>query len=307
MDIKRYITSINNFSKSSDYRFLFMAKYGLLKWMDDEKYLKKLFKATLGYDLDLINPKTFNEKIQWLKLYNRNPIYTTMVDKYSVKEYVANIIGRRYIIPTIGVWDNANQIDFNVLPNQFVLKCTHDSHGLVICKDKNQLNIPEIKKKLKKALNQNYYNKFKEWPYKNVKPRIIAEPYMEDTKLSELRDYKFFCFDGICKFFKVDFDRFSDHHANYFDTNGNLLELGELVCPPNWEKSITLPKKLDKMIEMAEKLSSVSPFLRADFYYVNGNIYFGEMTFYPASGLGEFIDKSWDFKLGTLLKLPENR
>ena len=283
--------------------FLWLAYHGFFNGWPDEKYIKKKFEATLGYPLNLDNPQTFNEKLQWLKLYDRKPIYTTMVDKYEVKQYVAAIIGEQYIIPTLGVWENFDEIDFDALPDQFVLKCTHDSGGLVIVKDKSKLDMETARKKIEKSLKTNYFYLGREWPYKNVKPRIIAEKYMEDHRTSELRDYKFFCFGGIAKCYKVDFDRFIRHRANYFTVEGELMTLGENVCPPDFGKEIPIPQNLNKMTELAEKLSETMPFLRTDFYDVNGKVYFGELTFYPASGFGKFIYDGNDEMLGSWIKL----
>ena len=281
-----------------------ITKSNLLQWLSDEMYLKLIYRLIFGRKLDLENPKTFNEKLQWLKLHNRKPEYTLMVDKLEVKKYIAEQIGEEYVIPTLGVWDSFDDIDFDSLPNQFVLKCTHDSGGLVICRDKNKLDISKAREKINKALTRRFFFFGREWPYKDVKPRIIAEKYMVDEKVDELRDYKFFCFGGVCKCLKVDFDRFIEHHANYYDSNGNLLELGEKICPPNKDKTIILPNNKAKMMQFAEKLSKDIPFLRADFYDVNGKIYFGELTFYPASGWGEFIDEELDYTLGDWIKLP---
>ena len=191
-----------------------ITKIDMLQNLSDEAYLKLVYRLIFGRKLNLKNPKTFNEKLQWLKLYNRKPEYTLMVDKYEVKGYIAEQIGEEYVIPTLGVWDNFDDIDFDSLPNQFVLKCTHDSGGLVICKDKSNLDITKAREKINKALTRRFYYFGREWPYKNVKPRIIAEKYMVDKTVDELRDYKFFCFGGVCKCLKVDFDRFIEHHAN---------------------------------------------------------------------------------------------
>lgn len=300
---KNVANSMLRIITDADFRFLFLAKYGFLNWLNDKSYISRLFKISFNTELNLDNPQTFNEKLQWLKLYDRKPIYTQMVDKYAAKDYVSSIIGEQYIIPTLGVWDRVDDIDFEALPIQFVLKCTHDSHGVVICRDKNKLNIEDAKKKLNKCLKQNYYLKFREWPYKNVKPRIIAEQYMEDSSTKQLRDYKFFCFNGVAKCYKVDFDRFVSHHANYFDLDGKLLKIGEEVCPPNFEKDVKTSDNLRLMKELAEKLTSEVPFLRADFYDVDGKVYFGELTFYPASGFGKFIYEGNDELFGSWLKL----
>ena len=283
-----------------------ITKTDMLQRMSDTAYLKLIYRLIFGRKLDLKNPQTFNEKLQWLKLNDRKTEYTTMVDKYEVKKYIAEKIGEEYVIPTLGVWDNFDDIDIDLLPNQFVLKCTHDSGGLVICKDKSKLDIAKAREKINKALTRRFYYFGREWPYKAVKPRIIAEKYMVDESVSELRDYKFFCFGGVCKCLKVDFDRFIEHRANYYDPQGNLLDLGEKICPPNKEKVIVLPDNKEKMLQLAEKLSTNIPFLRVDFYDVNGKIYFGELTFFPASGWGEFTDKKWDYKLGEWIKLPDS-
>lgn len=255
--------------------------------------------------LDLKNPQTFNEKLQWLKLYDRRPEYTTMVDKYRAKEYVANIIGEEYIIPTLGVWKSFDEIDFDALPNQFVLKCNHGSGDAVICKDKASFDMESARKKLTDALNTDYYLISREWPYKNVDRLILAEQYLEDAETHDARDYKFFCFDGEVKCFKVDLDRFAGRHANWYDREGQILPYGTLGAEPVYDREIILPAQLDKMMGLAEKLAQGYPFIRVDFYYVNEKIYSGELTFYPASGLKPFTDEKWDKIMGQWLKLPE--
>lgn len=272
--------------------------------MNDKNYIRLKFYQRMGYFPNINNPQTFNEKLQWLKLYDRKPKYTQMVDKYEAKKYVASIIGKEYIIPTYGVWDRFDDIDFCSLPDQFVLKCTHDSGGLVICKDKSKLNINEVRQKIEKSLRTNYYLSGREWPYKNVKPRIIAEKYLEDTQSCELRDYKFFCFGGVARCYKIDFDRFVEHHANYYDIEGNILQFGESNLPPIYSREIEVPGTISKMKDFAEKLSKEIPFLRADFYDADGKLYFGELTFYPASGMGKFTSDEWDHLLGSWIKLP---
>lgn len=298
----KLLNIIKIFANASD-RKTALAVRGFYNHMSDADFLKMMFKARMGAELDLENPKTFNEKLQWLKLHNRRPEYTQMVDKFGAKEYVASVIGDEYIIPTIGVWDRAEDIDFDSLPNQFVLKCTHDSGGLVICKDKDELDIEHTKERLKHALKTKFYASGREWVYQGVTPRIIAEKYMEDSETKELRDYKFFCFDGVCKCFKIDVNRFAGHSANYYDEKGNLLDFGETMCPPDQNQRIVLPESLQKMITLAEQLSSGIPFVRVDFYDVDGNIYFGELTFYPASGFGSFTDINWDLQLGEWIDL----
>lgn len=307
MDIKRYFYGFNKFLTNKDYRFIILAGQGFYDNMDDEEYLKRKYKACMGKELNLSSPKTFNEKLQWLKLHDRKPEYTIMVDKYAVRKYIADTIGEEYLIPLLGVWDNPDDIDFDSLPNQFVLKCNHNSGlGMCICKDKSKLNIEKVKAELRKGLKQDYYLTSREWPYKDVPRKIICEKYMTDTRTNDLYDYKFFCFGGQVKCFKVDYDRFIEHHANYYDTSGGILPFGEAALPPVYDKSIKMTHNLKKMCELAEKLTAGMTFLRADFYDVEGKIYFGELTFYPASGMGSFTDDYWNSRLGEWIKLPDD-
>ena len=281
---------------------LHTAKY----WHNDTLYLKLLFYFTMGKRLDLKHPKTFNEKLQWLKLYNRRPEYTTMVDKYAVKEYVASKIGKEYVIPTLGVWDKPEQIEWDKLPNRFVLKTTHGggNTGVVICKDKSTFNREQAITKLNRSLQSDIYVNLREWPYKNVPKRIIAAEYLEDES-KELRDYKFCCFSGKVRFFKVDFGRQEgEHHANYYSADGQLLDFGEAAYPPVKDKYIPMPTNLNKMISLAETLAGDICFLRVDFYNICGAIKFGELTFFPAGGMGLFTDSQWDEKIGNWLTLP---
>lgn len=259
--------------------------------------------ASVGRSCLLPPPHTFNEKLQWLKIYDHNPLYTTLVDKYEVKKYVSSIIGDEYIIPTLGVWDNVEEIDWESLPDQFVLKCTHDSGSIVVCKDKKHFDKTAAIIKLSAALKQNFYYSSREWPYKNVKPRILAEKYLEDNS-GALSDYKFFCFNGNAKIFKIDFDRFKAHGANYYDISGNFIDLSEVDVPSNPSKNLKIPQNLSVMVDMANKLAEGIPFVRVDFYDINGNIYFGEMTFYPAGGMGKLMPDEWNDILGQWIKLP---
>ena len=282
--------------KLIDKIFLFLAFRGFFDSWDDERYLRRIFKARTGKSLDLGDPKTFNEKLQWLKLYDRKPIYTSMVDKYEAKKYVADIIGEEYIIPTLGVWDNFDDIDFDKLPDQFVLKCTHDSGGLVICRDKNKIDKDEAKKKIEKSLERNYYLSGREWPYKNVKRRIIAEKYMVDESGYELKDYKFFCFNGKVKSLFIARDRSKQGEEtkfDFFDENFNHLPFTN--GHPNSEQSYFKPGKFDEMKQLAEILSKEIPHVRVDFYNINGQIYFGELTFYHWSGMVPFVPEEWDY------------
>ena len=274
-----------------------------LHFLPDGLYLKIRYRITMNKKLDFETPKTFNEKLQWLKMHDRKDIYTTMVDKYEAKKYVTTVIGKKYIIPTLGVYDRFDDIDFDKLPNQFVIKCTHDSGGLLVCQDKSKLDKRVAKKRINKSLKLNYYYAGREWPYKNVKPRIIIEKYMVDESGYELKDYKFFCFNGKVKLFKIDFNRATRHRANYFDKSGKLLMFGEQVCPPDYNKTLSMPHNLTKMIKLAEKLSNSLPFLRVDFYEIGKQVLFGELTFYPNSGNGKFVPEKWDRILGNYINL----
>jgi hypothetical protein len=262
-----------------------------------------LYRQVFDKKLDLKNPKGYNEKLFWMKLYDHRPEYTTMVDKYAVKKYVADIIGEEYIIPTIGVWNKPEDIEWEKLPNQFVLKCTHDSGGLVICRDKEKLDIQSAMNKLRKSLKNNYYKAGREWPYKNVTRRIIAEKYMEDKSLGELPDYKFFCFDGVVKALFIGTERGTgDVKFDYYDADFNHLDIVQLH--PMSGKDLPKPQHFDKMKELASKLSKGLPQVRVDFYNINGDIYFGELTFFHHGGVIPFHPESWDYTFGSWIKLP---
>ena len=279
---------------------------GVYDRMSDEAFLKMRFKNTVGRPLDLENPRGFNDKIQWLKLYDRKSVYTTMVDKYEAKQYVAERIGEEYIIPTLGVWDSFDEIDFDVLPDRFVLKCTHDSGGLVIVKDKAALNKKQAKKRIEACLKKNFFWWGREWPYKNVKPRILAESFMEDEKTAELRDYKFFCFDGEVKALFVASERQKageEVKFDFFDADFNHLPIRN--GHPNADVWPEKPSQFEKMKILASKLSEGVPHLRVDFYEVNGKIYFGELTFAHFSGMKPFEPEQWDYTLGSWITLPE--
>lgn len=272
------------------------------KLIPDKAYLKLKFKACIGQSLNLDSPKTYNEKLQWLKLYDHKPEYTNMVDKYEVKNYVAQRIGEEYIIPTLGVWDKVEDIDFDSLPNQFVLKCTHDSGGLVICRDKAKLDIDQAKKKLNEALHKNFYFIGREWPYKNVKPRIIAEKYMEDKHHFDLVDYKILCFNGVPKLIQIHNGRFNLHTQDFYDFDWNKLDIKQ--GPPVSDTVIEKPAFIEDMYALTLKLANISPHVRIDWYYVDGKMYFGEITFFDGSGFNKFEPEEWDEKIGAWIKLP---
>lgn len=277
---------------------------GIGRLIPDKTYLNIRFKKVFGRSVNWKDPKSYSEKLQWLKVYDRKPIYTTMVDKYEAKQYVAKKIGDEYIIPTLGVWDKVSDINFDALPDQFVLKCTHDSGGLVICPDKSKLDIDEAKKKLAHSLKQNFFWSGREWPYKNVKPRIIAEKYMVDESGYELKDYKFFCFDGEPKALFIASDRQVEGEEtkfDFFDMEFNHLPFTN--GHPNATHPVKRPDSFEKMKELAATLSEDIPQLRVDFYDINGQIYFGELTFFHHSGLETFDPEEWDYKFGEWIKL----
>lgn len=252
---------------------------------------------------DLDNPKRYNEKLQWLKLNDIHPEYTHLVDKYESKEYVRKIIGAEYIIPTLGVWDTFDEIPFDKLPNAFVLKTTHDSGGVVVCPDKSKLNVKAARRKLEKSLRHNYFYEHREYPYKDVKPRIIAEKFMVDESGSELKDYKFFCFDGRCKMmFIATGRRINDVRFDFFDPDFHHLPFRQ--GHPWSDKEIIKPENFEEMVDIAEKLSKGFLHVRVDLYNINGKIYFGELTFFHFSGNVPFEPDEWDYKVGGWLKLP---
>lgn len=272
--------------------------------LPDKLYLQMIYRRAFNKKLNLENPKTFNEKLQWLKLYDRRPEYTTMVDKYAVKDYVANIIGEECIIPTLGVWNRLEDIDWDALPDQFVLKCTHDSGGLVICRDKSKLDKKAALEKLRRSLKRNYYKAGREWPYKNVPRRVLAEKYMEDATIGDLPDYKFFCFDGEVKALFIGTDRGTgDVKFDYFDADFNHLDL--IQEHPMSGRDLPKPQHFEKMKELASKLSGGVPQVRVDFYNINGSIYFGELTLFHHGGVVPFHPETWDHKFGSWITLPQ--
>ena len=305
MSIKAKAKKIFRFLTDKDYRFLVSAGRGWKKDMPAEEFLKRMYRIRLGRELNLENPVTYTEKLQWLKLYDHRDVYTTMVDKYTVKEYVAQRIGEEHVIPLLGVWERVEDIDFDALPDQFVLKTTHDSGGIVICKDKATLDQSAARKKLGYFLKRRYYDHNREWPYKNVTPRIIAEAYMEDSKCGELRDYKFFTFGGVPKVLYIAQGRGRGEPtvADFYDMDFNHLPftIDHDMAPVPPEK----PEQFELMKELAAKLSQGTPQLRVDFYEVDGNVYFGEMTFFHCSGMDGFHPEEWDRTFGEWVTLPD--
>ena len=293
-----------NAIKKPERILLYCSRRGWLSWMSDKSYLKKVYRLKIGKPLNLDNPQTFNEKLQWLKLYNRDPKYTNLVDKYEVRNYIANTIGEEYLIPLLGVWDKFDDINFDELPQQFVLKCTHDSGSVIVCKDKRQFDVKKAKKKLSYCMKNNGYNFGREWPYKNIKPRIIAEKYMEDEGSAELKDYKILCFNGEPKLIQIHSGRFDAHTQDFYDCNWNKLDIRQ--GSPMSNTVMEKPSCIDEMCALTQKLSNIAPHVRIDWYFVNNRVYFGEITFFDGSGFDKFEPQEWDDKLGSWITLPIN-
>lgn len=298
---------ISNFwEKLKNYVFRGLRRLGVFNKMSDEEFINMLYKMRMKQEVNLENPMLFSEKLQWLKLYNRRSEYTTMVDKNEVKDYVASVLGSKYIIPTIGVWDNFDEIDFEKLPNQFVLKCTHDSGGLVICKDKSNLNKEKARKKIERCLKRNYYFNSREWPYKNVSPKIIAEEYLENSE-NGLNDYKIWCFNGEPIYIQFISGRMGDTtYEGFYDTNWQLQPFS--YYNPKMDKMVTKPKCLDEMLHISKIIAKDQPFVRCDFYVLeDGSIRFGEITFYPMSGMQQWNPVEMDRILGDKIDLSYGR
>ncbi len=301
-------TLVGKIRKRLDRKFLKMVKEDRLHWLPDKLFLSWMFRIKMGYKLDWKNPRTLNEKLQWLKFYNKNPQYTEMVDKYGVREYVKKTIGEEYLIPLLGVWDKFDDIDFDKLPKEFVLKCSHDSGGLVICRNKEELDKAAAREKIGKSLARNYYYRWREWPYRNIRPRIIAEQFMEDDLLGGLPDYKFFCFDGRVDCVMVCVDRhLHDVKFYFFDRDWKFLKPNIEVQDLPDDFTIPKPEGIDKMFDIAAVLSKGLPFSRIDLYCVSGKVYFGEITFFPDSGYDTTFLKKADLKWGDMITLPPKK
>lgn len=288
-----------------DYRKLLQCNLGKYNWMDDHTFLKMKYSLCMGDVLNTVSPSTFNEKLQWLKLYDRKPEYTVMVDKYKVREYISKKIGEQYLIPLIGVWDSPDEIDFDSLPKQFAMKCNHNSGlGMCICTDKSKLDIKKVKKGLARGLKQNYYLTGREWPYKDVPRKIVAEQFLK-SDAGGLTDYKIHCFNGVPKFILVCRDRFakSGLTEDFYTPEWEHMAVKRPKIP-NASVPEPKPQKLDEMLMLAAKLSKDIPFLRVDFYIVEGKIYFSELTFFPASGFEGYDPPEWDKTFGEWLSLP---
>lgn len=300
--IKRLLNAVKEPNKV----FLYLADKHCFDVVSDKLYLKLKYRAKTQKRLDIDDPKTFNEKLQWLKLYDRKPEYSVMVDKYRVREYISEQIGSEYLIPMIGAWDSPDEIDFEALPERFALKCNHNSGlGMCICTDKSKLDIATVQKGLDNGLSQNYFLTGREWPYKDVPRKIVAEQFLE-SDVGGLTDYKIHCFNGVPKFILVCRDRFAQSGLteDFYTVDWERMEIKRPGIP-NAAVSVSKPEKLDEMLKLAKKLSKGIPFLRIDFYFVNGKIYFSELTFFPASGFEGFEPPEWDRIFGEWLVLPE--
>jgi len=308
MKPKGIFGKIKAFLTDEIYRVSFLNSYGFYKSLPDEKLFRKLYRVRFGREINLEKPQTYNEKLQWLKLYDRNPLYTTMVDKFDVKQYVADRIGEEYIIPTYGVWDSFDEIDFDKLPDQFVLKCTHDSGGLVIVRDKSKFDKNAAKIKIEKCLKKNFYYSGREWPYKNVKPRIIAEAYLQDGDSPDIRDYKFYCFNGVPRFLYISegLENHSTARISFVTCDWQFASYQRSDYAP-FEELPEKPERFEDMLKLAAKLSEGIPFLRVDLYQVNGKVYFSELTFFPCSGFMPFKDPQSDIEIGNMLELPKEK
>lgn len=272
--------------------------------LSDEEYIRKMFRIKMGYNINLNNPRTFNEKINWLKLFNRQSIYSMMVDKHAVKGYVSNLIGKNHVIPEIGFYHSSQEINISILPDKFVLKTNHGCGSMIVCTDKSKIDWDNELKKLDESLKDNYYYHCREWVYKDVEPCIIAEEYMKDNDYDVLPVYKFFCFSGFPVLIQaIKNDKQVNETIDYFDTDWNRLELRQNF--PNSKKPLACPKNYGEMLEIASKLTQGIPFVRCDLYSVNGQTYFSEFTFYSDAGFERFHPKKWDSFLGSLIKLPE--
>jgi len=288
--------------KLNNFLYKLMRHYAHL--FPDEFYIKHQFKHILGYYPDLQNPKTFQEKLQWLKLHDRKPIYSQMVDKYEAKEFIAAKVGAEYVVPTLGIYDDVVQIDFGQLPDKFVIKTTHDSGSVIVCTDKSKLDYEKVKSEITASLHRKYYYAEREWPYINVKPRVIVEKFLESDK-DDIWDYKFFCFNGEPKMMFIVSNRFKEggHKADFYDMDGNHLDL----CQLGYENNPVTPKLPDcfeKMKELAAILSKDIPHLRVDLYYENNHIYVGELTFTDSGGYVPFIPSEYNNIIGDYLTLP---
>ena len=274
-------------------------------FLDDETVVRFAFRNRFGKPLNLTSPKSFNEKMQWIKLYDRNPLMKLYADKYEVRKIVEDKVGSTTLNELYGVFKSVEEIDFDSLPQSFILKVTHGSGWNVIVKNKSVLDIKKTKKKMRKWMAADYYKRTREWSYKHILPRIVCEKYMEN-KDGSLIDYKLFCFNGTPLFIQVDLDRYTGHTRAFYTVKWQKLDflIVNKSCSYH-EKEVKRPNSLMDMIEIAEALSNGFTFARVDMYDVDGKAVFGEVTFYPGGGWERFSPERWDVELGNLLQLPE--
>ena len=280
------------------YLYYVLMRFGR-NYLSDKLYLDIYYRLIFGRKIDFKNPKSFNEKLQWLKLNDRKPYYTDLVDKFEAKRIVSDIIGEQYIIPTIGIYDSWDEINIQEIKEGFVIKCTHNSGNVIICPEVDKINYNETRKIIKKSLRQNFFKIGREWPYKNVRPRIIVEKYLADN----VNDYKFFCFNGVVKCCMVCTERKTELKVTFFDIDWNIMPFIRKYRNDDSVK-ILKPKCLSEMIDIARKLSENIPFVRVDLYEINEKVYFGEMTFYPGCGFERFTPEEWDYTFGSWINLP---
>ena len=307
--IRKYCSKVKTaFSllKTPEKMLLPAGQNGLLKFLPDEKYLKLVFKAETGYALNLEHPKTYNEKLQWIKINDRNPKYVMLADKYKVRDYIKKTIGEEYLVPLVGMYKKPEEIPWETLPNRFVLKCSHASGTNIICKDKASLNIKDVTKQLEEWLKRNAYWGAREWCYKNIDPCIICEEFIETEDGNTPDDYKFMCFNGVPRIIQVHHDRFGDHTLTYYTPEWKKLDLKRIDAKKSLE-TVGKPEKLDEMLDIAKTLSSEMYFARIDLYCSSGKIYFGEITLYPTGGFSTFTTYEDDLKLGSYLRLPTDK
>ncbi|MBR3802128.1 MAG: glycosyl transferase [Clostridia bacterium] len=301
--IKEHLYSVKkSIIKFYENKFTLKGKYSCI--FPDKIYIKKVFELRAGKKLNLHNPQTFNEKCNWLKLYDRKPIYTIMADKYLARQYISERIGGSHLIPLVGVWDRTDDIDFESLPDKFVLKCNHDN-GVIICHDKTKLDFSATVTELNKKLQRNYYKKHREWPYKKIKRKIICEKLLENSNGTPLLEYNVFCFNGIPKFFKVG-SILSDGTLakDFYDINWNYLDMKTGAYAGD-----IFPKPLhyDDLLEIAKKLSAGTTHVRVDFYDCDNTLYNGELTFFSNGGHMNFSSEEWNYIWGQELELPKKR
>lgn len=297
-----FFQKLVKFCTNKVFRFNILASRGFLNHWSDEKFIKRKFKLAFGYELNLDDPQTFNEKLNWLKLHDRKPLYTQLADKYTAKAYVGAKIGPKYVVPMYGTWNFFEEIDFDQLPNQFVLKTTHDSSGVTVCRDKQTFNKAAARAKIKRSLKRKFYYMAREWPYKNIQPRVIAEQFLDDHSGHELTDYKFWCFNGIPKVVYCT-NKAANIYENFYDMDFNPLPINHGFSRHIPE--FTKPKQFELMKELAAQLSKGIPFVRIDFFNVQDHVYFGEFTFYDWGGMRPFTPSHWDKEIGTWLTLPQ--